>query len=181
VDTNTLDSSSLGLEIDGVTVRGNLVLFWHGPFSNWHLTSFVVDGQAYNCTEQHMMAEKARLFDDQVRRAQILANHSPKKQKALGRQVTPFSDTRWRKHCEEIVYQGNLAKFRSDPELRATLLRTGTRIIAEASPVDRVWGIGLHADSEDASMPERWRGENLLGKVLMRTRATLANETAPAR
>jgi ribA/ribD-fused uncharacterized protein len=171
-----MESNRSYQEIEGVTLRGNFALFWHGPFSNWHIASFTVDRQSYNCTEQHMMAEKARLFGDDLRRAKILASDLPKQQKALGRQVRPFSADRWRKHCEEIVYQGNLAKFRSYPELKAMLLSTGALVLAEASPLDCVWGIGLHAEDEAACMPERWRGENLLGKVLMRVRSTLAKD-----
>jgi ribA/ribD-fused uncharacterized protein len=57
------------------------------------------------------------------------------------------------------------------------LLGTNVRVLAEASPSDRIWGIGLGADDECASDPRRWNGLNLLGFALMSARATLAAET----
>ena len=43
----------------------------------------------------------------------------------------------------------------------------------EASPVDRIWGIGLAAEDARASQPEQWRGLNLLGYALMEVRDRL--------
>ncbi|MEV6174002.1 NADAR domain-containing protein [Streptomyces sp. NPDC051954] len=45
--------------------------------------------------------------------------------------------------------------------------------LVEASPLDRVWGIGLAADDPAAMDPERWRGPNLLGFALMGARERL--------
>jgi len=104
-----------------------------------------VDGIWYNCCEQYMMAGKARLFDDKESLDDIMEAAHPRTQKQLGRQVRGFKDSVWKKNCLEIVTQGNLAKFRQNLDLRHKLLSTGNRIIAEASPKDRIWGIGLHA------------------------------------
>jgi ribA/ribD-fused uncharacterized protein len=170
--------TELSLSIEGVTVKGGHVLFWHGPFSNWHIAPFVVNGQRYVCAEQWMMAEKARLFGDAERLAEILVTESPKAQKALGRKVTPFDAKRWSDAAEEIVVQGNLAKYRAHDDLRAMLLSTAPLPLAEASPFDRIWGIGLAPSHVDAGTPERWRGKNLLGKVLERVRDQLIQEAA---
>jgi ribA/ribD-fused uncharacterized protein len=78
--------------------------------------------------------------------------------------------------CREIVYRGNLAKFTQNERLRERLLGTSDRIIAEASPRDRVWGIGLHQSEPEARQPKLWRGSNWLGVALMQVRATLAAE-----
>lgn len=60
------------------------------------------------------------------------------------------------------------------PSLAKKLLETGERELVEASPYDRVWGIGYGAaDAEDSR--EFW-GENLLGKALMRVRDRLRGE-----
>jgi len=80
----------------------------------------------------------------------------------------------------EIVVAGSVAKFGHDPGLREFLLATGDRVLVEASPRDRVWGIGLGASSERAEDPRQWRGLNLLGFALMRARAALRENVASA-
>ena len=44
--------------------------------------------------------------------------------------------------------------------MKQHLLSTGTIPLAEASPFDPVWGIGLRADDSEAQGPSRWRGKN---------------------
>lgn len=156
-----------------VTERGGFVFFWSGWPSQWHPSTFVVDGVTYSCAEQFMMAEKARLFGDRRTLAKILAATSPKEHKALGRGVSPFDEARWTGACREIVYRGNLAKFGQDEELGALLLATGTKTLVEASPLDRIWGIGLAAEDPRATDRSAWRGKNWLGEALMRVRADL--------
>jgi hypothetical protein len=156
-----------------VTERGDFVFFWSGWPSQWHPSTFTVEGVTYVCAEQFMMAEKARLFGDEATRRKILAAADPREHKALGREVTPFDEARWTNACREIVFQGNLAKFTQDEALRALLLATGDKTLAEASPKDLVWGIGLAADDWQATHRGKWRGKNWLGEALMRVRAEL--------
>lgn len=80
----------------------------------------------------------------------------------------------WDAQCFGIVVDGNVAKFGQDPALRDFLLGTGGRVLVEASPRDRIWGIGIGASNPDAEHPARWRGTNLLGFALMEARARLA-------
>ena len=84
-----------------------------------------------------------------------------------------FDEERWAEHRFEVVVTGNMAKFGQHRQLRDFLTSTGSRVIAEASPRDRVWGIGLAADDERAQSPERWPGLNLLGFALMEVRHQL--------
>ena len=156
-----------------VTEKGGYVFFWSGWPSQWYPARFAVDGVTYSCTEQYMMAEKARLFGDRDTLRQILATTDPAEQKALGRCVTPFDEARWTGKCREVVYRGNLAKFGQNDDLRALLLATGTKTLVEASPKDRIWGIGLAADDPRATKRSAWRGKNWLGEELMRVRAEL--------
>ena len=85
-----------------------------------------------------------------------------------------FDEARWSAARREIVLLGNLKKFQQNPPLAKFLLSTGSCVLVEASPVDRVWGIGLAADDERAANPLQWRGENLLGFALMEVRDRLA-------
>lgn len=54
-----------------------------------------------------------------------------------------------------------------------TFSSTGDKILAEASPYDTIWGIGLEASHPDVTCPEKWKGKNLLGKNLMQVRTEL--------
>ncbi len=147
-------------------------------FSQWYPSSFLLDGQKFLTAEQAMMAGKAALFGDHATRQRILQASHPKEAKSLGRLVAGFDETRWLAARNQIVLQANLAKFRQNPAMAQYLLQTGERILVEASPVDRIWGIGLAADHPHANQPHLWRGENLLGFVLMQVRAQLALEAA---
>jgi ribA/ribD-fused uncharacterized protein len=156
-----------------VTVTDEFVYFWNGWPSQWHRCRFAVDGVEYNCAEQFMMAEKAALFGDSEVLRQILASTNPREQKALGRVVRGFDPAVWDRHCREVVYRGNLAKFGQNAGLRKLLLETGSKRIVEASPTDAIWGIGLAADDPRALDPAQWRGTNWLGGALVRVRETL--------
>ncbi|PCN46295.1 hypothetical protein B9C88_01950 [Brevibacillus laterosporus] len=139
-------------------------------FSQWYPAPFVEDGITYPTAEHYMMAKKAELFGDAAIRDQILQQKHPNQAKALGRRVQAFDEEVWNAHKLEIVQQANLLKFGQHPQLKSYLLQTGNRVLVEASPYDKVWGIGLAQDHPDAERPQHWRGENLLGFALMRVR-----------
>ncbi|KNB72015.1 NADAR family protein [Brevibacillus reuszeri] len=142
-------------------------------FSQWYPAAFVEDDTTYRTAEHYMMAKKAELFGDLTIRDEILKAGHPKQAKVLGRRVHSFHERVWDENKTSIVRQANLLKFSQHPELLEYLLGTGDRIIVEASPYDRVWGIGMAQDHPHAEQPERWRGENLLGFALMAVRAQL--------
>jgi len=139
-------------------------------FSQWYAAPFVVDGQRYPTAEHFMMAEKAGLFGDSSTRAKVLQSPNPGAAKALGRQVRGFDEKVWAENRYSIVVRANEAKFHQNAELNMFLKQTGSRIIVEASPVDRIWGIGLTQDDERTANPNLWRGLNLLGFALMQVR-----------
>ncbi|MFJ9517716.1 NADAR family protein [Kitasatospora sp. NPDC101801] len=145
-----------------------------GSLSQWWPSAFTVDGVRYATAEHWMMAGKARLFGDDETLGRILAARSPAEAKNLGRLVRGFDDQRWAAARFDLVVAGNEAKFGQDQALRSYLLGTAARVLVEASPLDRVWGIGLAADDDQALHPTAWRGLNLLGFALMETRSRLA-------
>ncbi|MEV8589886.1 NADAR family protein [Streptomyces sp. NPDC051180] len=165
--------------------RTKWLLFWgHRPhpdgrlsascLSQWWPAPFTVDGVAYATAEHWMMAAKARLFGDAEAERAALAAGTPAQAKAAGRLVRGFDDTVWERERFGVVVEGSVHKFASDPALTGFLLGTGNRVLVEASPVDRIWGIGLAADDPRAQDPARWRGLNLLGFALMEARDRLA-------
>jgi ribA/ribD-fused uncharacterized protein len=141
--------------------------------SQWWPARFMINGEHFTSTEHYMMAAKARLFGDEETRAEILAATTPAKAKALGRKVRGFDEKVWEENRFEIVVEANAAKFGQNTNLGAFLSVTGDAVLVEASPVDRVWGIGLAADDPRAKRPAEWKGLNLLGFALMRARAVL--------
>ncbi|MFK8849422.1 NADAR family protein [Streptomyces sp. Ac-502] len=171
--------------------RHTYIFFWgHAPrrdgqlgascFSQWWPAPFTVDGVRYATAEHWMMACKARLFGDpEAERRAVSATH-PKQAKDAGRSVRGFDPAEWERHRFGFVVEGNVHKFGQDPALRDYLLGTGSRVLVEASPMDRIWGIGLAADDERAPDPARWRGLNLLGFALMEARQRLAAEAEKA-
>ncbi|MFF4835622.1 NADAR family protein [Streptomyces sp. NPDC001315] len=144
--------------------------------SQWWPSPFVVDGVEYATAEHWMMAGKARLFGDAEGERRVLAAGHPSQAKKAGRLVRSFDEAIWERERFRIVVEGSVHKFTADAALRDFLLGTGDRVLVEASPVDRVWGIGLAADDEAAADPERWRGPNLLGFALMAARERLRAE-----
>lgn len=139
-------------------------------FSQWFESPFTVENKTYNTSEHWMMAQKALLFDDKPTFEKILVADKPGEAKELGRQVIGFDEQIWIEKRFEIVKVGNIHKFNQNPVFADYLIKTGDRILVEASPVDMVWGIGLSQDSNDIDNIYAWRGLNLLGFVLMEVR-----------
>lgn len=142
-------------------------------FSQWWQSPFTVDGVEYGTAEHWMMAAKARLFSDAEAQAAVLAARTPAEAKNAGRLVRGFDEAIWERERFGIVVEGSVHKFTSTEALRSFLVGTGSRVLVEASPMDRIWGIGLAADDERAQDPARWRGPNLLGFALMEARDRL--------
>ncbi|KAL8728400.1 MAG: hypothetical protein Q9166_005445 [cf. Caloplaca sp. 2 TL-2023] len=150
----------------------------YGFLSQWFDAAFTApspeptaEPMAFSTTEQYMMYQKAILFKDTVVADQIMLAITPKEQKALGRKVKNFDGDVWNAHREKIVEEGNWHKFCSSKkgsQWKDMLVQTGERELVEASPFDRIWGIGYSAQHAEAHR-SKW-GANLLGKALMRVR-----------
>ena len=144
-------------------------------FSQWYSLPFNINSQSYNTAEHFMMAEKARLFNDHNAEQAILKSSNPGEAKRHGRNVIGFSDEVWLKERFRIVVEANEAKFSQNKALAEYLISTGKRVLVEASPVDKIWGIGLAADDPNIESPYKWKGLNLLGFALMEVRERLTN------
>ncbi len=186
-DTDPTKARSREQLVDAIAAGGmpKWLMFWgHQPqadgsigkgcLSQWWPCTFTVDGVEYASAEHWMMAAKARLFEDEEAIGKVLAAPTPAEAKALGRLVRGFDEEVWTARRFALVVEGNMAKFGQDEALLTYLLGTGGRVLVEASPRDRVWGIGLGAGNEQATDPTRWRGLNLLGFALMEARERLA-------
>lgn len=174
----------------------------YGFLSQWYASTFTAPAPSsmgknalpmtFLTTEQYMMYHKAILFDDVEVADQIMLEPEPKKQKSLGRKVKGFDNKKWNGNREKVVEEGNWWKFTQSKEdvLRKQLLDTGDRMLvevtnrslgperktdyAQASPYDRIWGVGYGAANAEANRA-KW-GENLLGQAIMRVRDRLRTE-----
>lgn len=157
----------------------NFEFFWGGECSQWTISPFTIGRLEFNCCEQWMMYNKARVFCDVESAVLIMQTHRPDVQKALGRDVANFEDEVWMEYAYDIVVQGNRAKFGTIQVFNDYLRSTGDKILVEASPSDRRWGIGMREGAPGIEDPSNWRGENLLGKAIMQVREELFGIPAP--
>jgi ribA/ribD-fused uncharacterized protein len=153
-----------------------------GPWilSQWYPAPFSADGNTYQTAEHWMMAQKALLFADAASAREIIAANSPGAAKALGRGVQDFDEETWEQARYAIVVTGNVLKFRQNPPLAKWLDETGDVVLVEASPQDRIWGIGMSATDPGAKNPAAWKGQNLLGFALGEARDRLRRFPRPA-
>jgi ribA/ribD-fused uncharacterized protein len=145
-------------------------------FSQWWISPFTVNNIVYKTSEHWMMAQKALLFEDKEVYEKIVTCNSPAEAKKLGREIHNFDETIWLSKRFDIVVNGNLYKFKQHDDLKTYLINTNDRVLVEASPVDKIWGIGLTSDSEKVKNPNEWNGLNLLGFALMTVRDILIKE-----
>lgn len=169
-----------------------IIYFWSennhktGFLSQWYISCFKEYENTneeqkmvteFNCCEQYMMYNKAMLFGDTKTSISILNESRPRTQKSLGRVIDNFNDEEWNKHKENIVYRGNYLKFSQNQDLADKLLSFPKNcIFVEASPYDKIWGIGLTESVAKKRHPDTWPGQNLLGIALGKVRDKLLSE-----
>lgn len=155
------------------------VICFHKPgepndyLSNWYYSEFILDGMRFNSVEQYMMYNKAITFGDTETAQKIINTNNFKLMKQLGREVHNYNDRVWSSIRYDVVKAGVLAKFSQNAGLAEKLLNTGNSLLAECAVRDRIWGIGLGMSNPDRFNPAMWKGQNLLGKVLMDVRNIL--------
>ena len=145
----------------------------NGFLSNWSYSSFTLESITFSSVEQYMMYRKARSFGDEETAKKILATDDFSEIKALGRLVSGYDETTWNGIRQIVVYEGLLAKFSQNDDLRKQLKNTGTAILAECAVKDRIWGIGLSMTDPKRLDQTKWQGKNLLGFTLMMVREKL--------
>lgn len=145
----------------------------NGYLSNWYPCRFTIDGIEHSSMEQFMMHQKAVLFHDTRSAEQIMKTDDPAEIKQLGRLVSGYDNLLWNGVRQIVVFEGLMAKFSQNDELKDKLVSTGSAILAECAVKDLVWGIGLSITDPDRYDISKWRGQNLLGFALMKVRDKL--------
>ncbi|KAJ7218283.1 hypothetical protein C8J57DRAFT_1199004 [Mycena rebaudengoi] len=170
--------------------------FWttghaNGWASQWYKAPFTAtvnlggkdEKLTFLSNEHWMMLQKALLFSDTDIAYEVLSIEGTTKAdmayvKALGRKVKNFKEDVWVENRERIVLEGTLHKFRQNSALREKLMATGETMLVEASPFDKIWGIGCSETNAISRSGDKW-GLNLLGKALVEARRILREEAAP--
>ena len=145
----------------------------NGYLSNWYLSPFTIDDKNFSSAELFMMYYKAICFSDEAVATQILATDHVAKIKALGRQVSNYDEHIWNGIRQIVVYEGLMAKFSQNKDLKDKLKATGQAILAECAVRDLIWGVGLSMKDPRRFDKSKWRGKNLLGYTLMMVRERL--------
>jgi hypothetical protein len=167
--------------------KEDFVFFWkqdakNGIFSNWSKHSFTEQINSndsdngklfFNTAEHYLMYSKAMLFGDLEIAEKILKESGPLSVKHLGRQVKNYNDKIWALHKENIMFSALKLKTEQNPDVKEALMKTGTKVMAEASPYDKIWGIGLSENDPRALDQTKWNGQNLLGSLWMKLRHDL--------
>lgn len=87
--------------------------------------------------------------------------------------VTNYNESIWNGFRQIVVFEGLLAKFSQNEDLKKQLEATKNCILAECAVRDKIWGIGLSMKDPDRFEIEKWNGQNLLGYSLMMVRERL--------
>ena len=128
------------------------------------------------CTEQAFMWAKAMKFGDVTTAVKILNADNPMLCKMYGREVENYVEGEWEEARYEIMRDVNLEKYRQNSDLREKLLdpKFDGKTFVEASPYDRIWGVGLAQDDPAIDDEYNWKGRNLLGKAITEVRDILS-------
>lgn len=146
------------------------IYFWGSIFSNFFFMPIRYKGIKFPTTEHAFMWEKANYFDDKIIANMILDIPHPNGAKSLGREIKNYNDKEWSKVRYDYMLEVNRVKWKM---LKDVLVLTENKIIVEASPTDRIWGVGLSQENPKILDQSNWLGENLLGKVIMQIRDEL--------
>lgn len=171
------------VDTKGLKITDKHVFFWGGWPSNWYKAKIVLGNTHSNNimfpehivfpTSEHLfMYYKAIQFNDKETAAKILESSNPREAKRLGRMVKGFNDLVWDKVKYNIMLVTNYHKYNQNKELAEELAspKYDGKVFVEASPYDKVWGIGMSMDDDGVDDEVNWKGQNLLGKIITEIR-----------
>ena len=160
-------------------ITDEYVFFYKDWLSNYQRTKFDVEWKGvkytFTSTEQGFMYIKAITFGDNVTAQKILNTDDPNRCRKLGRQVKGYNDAEWAKIRYDVFYTLNWAKYTQDKKLQKKLLdpQFDGKKFVEASPIDKIWGIGYAEDNPNIEFTDMYWGKNYLGRILTNIRKRL--------
>ncbi|KAK0418554.1 hypothetical protein QR680_013634 [Steinernema hermaphroditum] len=176
ISSLSMESSKKVTGVDGALYT--LFFTTENCFSNFHpCEQLYIDGESFSCSEQYFMYRKAVTFGDDASARKILTASRPGEMKRLGREVTPFDVETWRTASIDAMITAVAHKFAQNESLREELLKTAGSTLVECNPRDPIWGIGLSMKNPAAADPKKWKGKNLLGRILTEVRDCMIDDT----
>lgn len=168
----------------GIFVTEKHVFFFKNacPFSNFYmpcrfLYKYGEEYCTFDSSEQAFMWIKAKTFGDEEIAEKIFTEgkNDPAFCKKLGRKVKNYDEEVWGSIRYGVFFKVNLAKFTQNEHLKHFLLdhRFDNKTFVEASPYDKIWGIGMGLGDEGVDDEKNWRGQNLMGKCITEVRNTI--------
>jgi ribA/ribD-fused uncharacterized protein len=150
-----------GVVHDAKNIRGFVEDYrW---LSNFFLSRVEWEGRVYSSAEAAYQSGKYPAAERDV-----FTTLEPGPSKKLA-DIKPYDKAVWAARKERTMREVVWAKFSQNPELAKKLLATGDRYLEETNWWgDQVWGV------------YKGEGQNLLGNILMETRARLVKENAGA-
>jgi hypothetical protein len=152
------------------------IYFWGSFLSNWIPSDLYIEycDKIFTNSEQIFMFLKAVYFHDTETAEEIVNNGQiPRTAKDLGRKIKGYNEEEWAKVREHMMYNAIMLKFQSSEELKQKLIDTYPKTLVEGTPMDPVWGVMIKWDDDRILDEKNWKGQNLLGKVLMDVRRDL--------
>ena len=162
-------------------ITSKYVFFYKDWLSNYQQTDFMYPSKEipifnFTSTEQGFMYFKALYFNDYQTADEIYNTLSnPGLCRKLGRKVDGYDDESWSRVryqiFEDLIYQ----KYLQDKNLQTKLLSPefDNKLFVEASPIDKIWGIGMDENNPNILDETKWNGLNYLGKIITNTRNKL--------
>ncbi len=150
----------------------SIIYFWKpeqddGYLGNWYTAPFTIEGKLFHNSEHYFMWKKVMLFEP-TQEDKILVATDSKTMKDIGQKIKNYDDAIWSAERYKIMVESLMHKFSQNEDLKKRLLATGTCDLVEASPFDKIWGIGITKSQALAGV--KGKGQNLLGKALMEVR-----------
>lgn len=157
------------------------IYFYGGVFSNFvtchNGCAIEIDGRkiSFKTSEHAFNALKAVEFGDMVSLKRIIESNYSSDAKEIGRYIKGFDDVVWERVRYDRMKQCLVAKYTQNENYRKILLETGNKVLVEARPTDKVWGVGVAIGDRNLYNELTWKGRNLLGRCLMEVRDEIAN------
>ena len=135
------------------------------PYSNFHHSPFVLNGQWFHSSEQLVQYKKPSTFNDSFMANQILQCETPLECKRLSYNINRVDRQKWINVVYELCFDGIREKFLQNPPLLAMLKTTSPKILAEAT-TDHLWGTGIRLRDTCALDTDKSAGPGWLSRML---------------